>query len=96
MLLRKITISLLTVFLLLSLCGCGSKVPEHIKNPKTEYIDVKDYERASIDIPANYRLIQNGIYAVLDENDLVTGYMRLVEENGEYRCEKASFSSSVD
>ena len=92
---RKITIFLLTVFLLLSLCGCGSKVPEHIKNSKTEYIDVKDYERASIDIPANYRLI-HGIYAVLDENDLVTGYMRLVEENGEYRWEKASFSSSVD
>ncbi len=93
---KRIIISLLLVVLVLSLCGCGSKVPEHIKNPKTEYIEVKDYERADYSIPANYRLVQNGIYAVLDENDIVIGYMRLVEDNGVYRWEETSSASSID
>lgn len=93
---RKIMIYLLMVFLLLSLCGCGSRVPEHIKNPKTEYVEVKDYERAKYDIPANYRFIRDGIYAVLDENNTVVGYMRLIEKNGIYRWEEANSNSSVN
>lgn len=93
---RKIMIYLLTLFLLLSLCGCGSKVPEHIKNPKTEYIEIEDYKRTDYSIPANYRLISNGIYAVLDENNTVVGYMRLIEENGIYRWEEANSNSPVN
>lgn len=65
--------------------GCGSKVPEHMKNPRTEFLQVEDYQRAEYSIPLNYRLIKDGIYAVLDENDNVTGFMKLIVENGEYR-----------
>lgn len=93
---RKIMIYLLIVFLLLSLCGCGNRVPEHIKNPKTEYVEIKDYERAKYDIPANYRFIRDGIYAVLDENNTVIGYMRLIEKNGIYRWEEANSNSPVN
>lgn len=76
--------------LILLLSGCGSKVPEHMKNQKTEFLQVEDYQRAEYSIPSNYRLIKNGIYAVLDENDNVTGFMKLIEENGEYRWEESS------
>lgn len=75
---------------LLLLTGCGSKVPEHLKNPKTEFLQVEDYQKADYSIPSNYRLIKNGIYAVLDENGSITGFMKLIEENGEYRWEESS------
>ena len=74
----------------LTLSGCGSKVPEHMKNPKTEFLQVEDYRRAEYSIPPNYRLIKNGIYAVLDEKDNVTGFMKLIEKDGEYRWEECS------
>ena len=76
---------LISLCLLLVLSGCGSKIPEHMKNSKTEFLQVEDYRKAEYSIPTNYRLIKNGIYAVLDENDNVTGFMKLIEENGEYR-----------
>ncbi len=74
----------------IALSGCGSKVPEHMKNPKTEYLQVEDYQRAEYSIPSNYRLVKNGIYAVLDDNDNVTGFMKLIVENGEYRWEESN------
>ena len=66
---RVLLFFLLCIILMLS--GCGSKVPEHMKNPKTEYLQVEDYQRSEYSIPFNYRLIKNGIYAVLDDNDNV-------------------------
>lgn len=75
---------------LLFLTGCGSKVPEHLKNSKTEFLQVEDYQKADYSIPSNYRLIKNGIYAVLDEYGSITGFMKLIEENGEYRWEESS------
>lgn len=84
------------LFILILLCavlvlsGCGSKVPEHMKNPKTEYLQVEDYQRAEYSIPSNYRLVKNGIYAVLDDNNNVTGFMKLIVENGEYRWEESN------
>ena len=84
----------LMVFILLCsvlvLSGCGSKVPECMKNPKTEFLQVEDYKRSEYSIPSNYRLVKNGIYAVLDENDNVTGFMKLIEENGDYRWEESN------
>lgn len=74
--------------LLLILSGCGSKVPEYLKNPKTDFVQVEDYQRPQYSIPSNYRLIQNGIYAVLDENNNIIGYMKLIEENSEYHWEQ--------
>lgn len=68
-----------TVFMLV---GCGSKVPEHMKNPKTEFIQVEDYQKSENSIPSNYRLVKPGIYAVLDEEENVTGFMKMIEENG--------------
>lgn len=85
---RVLLFFLLCIMLLLS--GCGSKVPEHMKNPKTEYLQVEDYQRAEYSIPSNYRLIKNGIYAVLDDNDTVIGFMKLIEENGECRWEESN------
>ena len=79
---RFLIINLTCLILLLS--GCGSNVPEHMKNPKTEFLQVEDYQRAEYTIPGNYRLIKNGIYAVLDDNGNVIGFMKLIEENGEY------------
>lgn len=83
---------LITVLLCLPmlLSGCGSKVPEHLKNPKTEFLQVEDYQRTEYSIPSNYRLIKNGIYAVLDDNGNITGFMKLIEENGAYRWEESS------
>lgn len=76
------------VSLLLILSGCGSKVPEYLKNPKTDFVQVEDYQRPQYEIPSNYRLIQKGIYALLDENNNITGYMKLIEENGAYHWEQ--------
>lgn len=84
------------LFILILLCtvialsGCRSKVPEHMKNSKTEFLQVEDYKRSEYLIPSNYRLVKNGIYAVLDENDNVTGFMKLIEENGDYRWEESN------
>ena len=86
---RKIMLLLLICVLVL-MSGCGSKVPEHLKNPKTEFMIVEDYMKAEYSIPPNYRLIKDGIYAVLDESGTVTGFMKLIEENGDYRWEERS------
>ena len=85
---RLIVFILLCVVLVMS--GCGSIVPEHMKNPKTEFLQVEDYQRSEYSIPSNYRLVKNGIYAVLDENNNVTGFMKLIEENGDYRWEESN------
>ena len=85
---RVLLFFLLCIVLMLS--GCDSKVPEHMKNPKTEFLQVEDYQRTEYSIPSNYRLIKNGVYAVLDDNDNVTGFMKLIEENGEYRWEESN------
>ena len=83
---------IILIFLCLAamLSGCGSKVPEHLKNPKTEFLHVEDYERSEYAVPSNYRLLRDGIYAVLDENGTVTGFMKLIEENGVYHWEECS------
>lgn len=81
---------ILFLCLTLLLSGCGSKVPEHMKNPKTEFLQVEDYQRAEYAVPHNYRLIRDGIYAVLDEEDNIIGFMKLIEENGTYRWEESS------
>lgn len=86
---KQCLITVLLILLVL-LSGCGSKVPEHLKNPKTEFLQVEDYRKAEYSIPPNYRLIKNGIYAVLDENDNITGFMKLIEENGEFRWKKSN------
>lgn len=86
---KRILIMILTCLILI-LPGCGSKVPEHMKNPKTEFLQVEDYQRSEYSIPSNYRLIKDGIYAVLDENDNVIGFKKLIEENGEFRWEESS------
>ena len=85
---RLIVFILLCVVLVMS--GCGSKVPEHMKNPRTEFLQVEDYKRSEYSIPSNFRLVKNGIYAVLDENDNVIGFMKLIEENGDYRWEESN------
>ena len=76
--------------LLLLLSGCGSKVPEHLRNSKTEFLRIENYRRADYPVPPNYRLIKNGIYAVLDEDGNITGFMKLVEEDGGYRWEESN------
>lgn len=86
---KRILIMILACLILI-LSGCGSKVPEHMKNPKTEFLQVEDYQRSEYSIPSNYRLIKDGVYAVLDENDNVIGFMKLIEENGEFRWEESS------
>lgn len=86
----KRLIVFILLFVILVMSGCVSKVPEHMKNPKTEFLQVEDYKRSEYSIPSNYRLVKNGIYAVLDENDNVTGFMKLIEENGDYRWEESN------
>lgn len=86
---KQILIAVLLCLLML-LSGCGSNVPEHLKNPKTEFLQVEDYQRTEFSIPSYYRLIRNGVYAVLDDSDSIIGYMKLIEENGEYRWEESS------
>lgn len=80
--------------LIILLCGCGSKVPETMKNPKTEFIKVEDYKRPEFVVPSNYCLIKNGIYAVLDENGNIEGYMKLVKDGEEYVWVKSSFEEA--
>lgn len=80
--------------LIILLCGCRSKVPETIKNPKTGFIKVEDYKSPEFVIPSNYRLIKNGIYAVLDENGNIEGYMKLVKDGEEYVWVKSSFEEA--
>lgn len=86
---KKVLFVLFAAGIFLSLCGCGEQVPECLKNSKTDYVVVEDYKRADYIIPKNYRLIKNGIYAVLDEGDMVIGYMKLIEEDGIYYWEQS-------
>lgn len=85
---------IIVVCLMTLLCGCESKVPETMKNPKTEFIRVEDYERPEYVIPSNYRLIKNGIYAVLNENGSIEGYMKLVKDGEEYVWIESSFNEA--
>lgn len=85
---------IIVVCLMTLLCGCGSKVPETMKNPKTEFIRVEDYERPEYVIPSNYRLTKNGIYAVLNENGSIEGYMKLVKDGEEYVWIESSFNEA--
>lgn len=45
-------------------------------------------------IPSNYRLIKNGIYAVLNENGSIEGYMKLVKDGEEYVWIESSFNEA--
>jgi len=49
---KRFLIIILTCLILL-LSGCGSNVPEHMKNPKTEFLQVEDYQRAEYTVPGN-------------------------------------------
>lgn len=90
---KRIPLLFLLIALLL-LSGCTSKVPEHMKNPKTEFLVVEDYKRPDYSVPENYRLIKNGIYAVLDESENITGFMKLVEKEGVYTWVESSFEEA--
>lgn len=85
---------LFLLFALLLLSGCASKVPEHMRNPKTEFLVVEDYKRPDYSVPENYRLLKNGIYAVTDESGNITGFMKLVEKDGVYTWVESSFEEA--
>ena len=85
---------IIVVCLMTLLCSCGSKVPETMKNPKMEFIRAEDYERPEYVIPSNYRLIKNGIYAVLNENGSIEGYIKLVKDGEEYVWIESSFNEA--
>lgn len=79
-----ILLALVICLLLPALTGCGSKVPEAIKNPNTQFMEIHEYEQKEYIVPENYRLLKDGIYAVLDEGGSIIGYKKLVERNNQY------------
>ncbi len=79
------------ILLVLALClltpiltGCGSKVPEAIKNPNTQFLEIHEYEQKDYIVPENYRHLKDGIYAVLDADGSIIEYKKLVERNKQY------------
>ncbi len=79
------------ILLVLALClltpiltGCGSKVPEAIKNPNTQFLEIHEYEQKDYIVPENYRHLKDGIYAVLDADGSIIEYKKLVERNNQY------------
>lgn len=91
---KKMILLLLVLIIALELCGCESKVPERLRNSKTEYLQIVDFQKSEFFIPPNYRLIDNGVYAVLGEEGHITGYMKLIKENGEYRWEESTYGEA--
>lgn len=82
---NRIALLVLVLCLLtLGLTGCGSKVPEAIKNPNTQFLEIHEYEQNDFIVPENYRHLRDGIYAVLDANGSVVEYKKLVEQNNQY------------
>ncbi len=79
------------ILLVLALClltpiltGCGSKVPEAIKNPNTQFLEIHEYEQKDYIVPENYRHLKDGTYAVLDADGSIIEYKKLVERNNQY------------
>lgn len=81
---RMLMLALVLCLLLPALTGCGSKVPEAIKNPNTQFLEIHEYEQKDFIVPENYRQLRDGIYAVLDANGAIIGYKKLVERNNQY------------
>ena len=81
---RMLMLALVLCLLLPALTGCGSKVPEAIKNPHTQFLEIHEYEQKDFIVPENYRQLRDGIYAVLDANGAIIGYKKLVERNNQY------------
>lgn len=69
--------------LLLLLSGCGSKVPEVIKNPNTEFVTLEAYGEKDYVVPENYEHIIDNIYAVV-KNGLIVEYKKIVLQSGQY------------
>lgn len=81
---RMLMLALVFCLLLSALAGCGSKVPEAIKNPNTQFLEIHEYGKKEYIVPENYRQLRDGIYAVLDTNGAIIGYKKLVERNNQY------------
>lgn len=69
--------------LLLLLNGCGSKVPEVIKNPNTEFVTLEAYGEKDYVVPENYEHIRDNIYAVVKDG-LIVEYKKIVLQSGQY------------
>lgn len=81
---RMVLIVMVLCLLTSVLAGCGSKVPEAIKNPNTQFMEIHEYEQKDYIVPENYRHLRDGIYAVLDSDGSVIEYKKLVERNNQY------------
>ena len=82
---KKGFVLLFCVFIaVVALSGCGSKVPEAIKNPHTQFQQIKEYEQADYVIPENYRRIKDNIYAVLDDDGTIIDYKKFVFQSSQY------------
>ena len=81
---KLLSLALGAMMMLSLLTGCGSKVPEAIKNPNTQFLEIHEYEQKDFIVPENYRQLRDGIYAVLDANGAIIGYKKLVERNNQY------------
>lgn len=81
---RMVLIVMVLCLLTSVLAGCGNKVPEAIKNPNTQFMEIHEYEQKGYIVPENYRHLRDGIYAVLDSDGSVIEYKKLVERNNQY------------
>ena len=93
---RMLILALVFCLLLPALSGCGSKVPEAIKNPNTQFLEIHEYEKKEYIVPENYRQLRDGIYAVLDANGAIIGYKKLVERNNQYVWLECDASESLN
>lgn len=66
------------------LSGCGSKVPEAIKNSHTQFLQIKEYEQADYVIPENYQRVKDNIYAIMGDDGTITGYKKIVFQSSQY------------
>lgn len=81
---RKTATLILLLLMVTLAAGCGSKVPEAIRNPNTHFTEIKTYGDGDFTVPENYRHLRDNIYAVLDEAGTVTGYRKVVFQSGKY------------
>lgn len=83
---RKMLICLLLIPCLL-LAGCGSSVPEALTDARTVFTEIKDHIKAEYTVPNNYRHLRDNFYAVLNEEEQIIGYVKLVKSDGYYKWE---------
>ena len=91
----KKTVAVIFAAVLALLAGCANSLPEIPEYDASECVLVTEYNKdETYVIPKNYKPVINtqDLYAVLDENDFITGYKVPIKDESGYTWKSVSIS----